>query len=168
MDETHSSLAPIITHSWAKVGQTPVLKISGKRDGISIIGGLTEDAQMLALQTKDAMNTLGFIEFLKHVLVKIPGKVVVFADNHRMHKTPLVLAFVKENEDRLALEFTPCYAPECNPIEWVWAWVKSLLAMRVIGCLKDLVELWGMALALADLQGLFMKFWGASAIAGRK
>ena len=110
------------------------------------------------------MNSLGFIEFLKHALKEVTGKLVIFADHHRMHQTPLVLEFVKLNEERLALgqiskwltvfvrpissntsrnkgvlhalvtcasghkwttfvqdalEFTPCYAPECNSIEWV-------------------------------------------------
>jgi len=164
MDETHSSLRPIITRTWAGVGCTPLVKISGKRDGVSIIGGLTEAGQIIALQTKDSMNCLGFIEFLKHALKEVTGKLVVFADNHRMHRTPLVLEFVKSNEDRLALEFTPCYAPECNPIEWVWGWVKGLLAMRCLASVGALLEFWELALMLGESQGLMAKFWGASAI----
>lgn len=164
MDETHSSLRPIITRTWSGVGCTPLVKVSGKRDGVSIIGGLTEAGQIIALQTKDSMNCLGFIEFLKHALNEVTGKLVIFADHHRMHKTPLVLEFVKNNEERLALEFTPCYAPECNPIEWVWAWVKKLLAMRCLGSVGALLEFWGKALMLGELQGLLLGFWGASAI----
>ena len=79
------------------------MKVSGKRDGVSIIGGLTETGQIIALQTKDSMNSLGFIEFLKHALKEVTGKLVIFADHHRMHRTPLILEFVKLNEERLAL-----------------------------------------------------------------
>lgn len=164
IDETHSSLRPIISRTWAGVGCTPMVKVSGKRDGVTIIGGLTEAGRIIALQTQDSMNCLGFIEFLKHALNEVTGKLVVFADNHRMHQTPLVLKFVKDNEERLALEFTPCYAPECNPIEWVWAWVKKLLAMRCLGSVGALLEFWGKALMLGELQGLLVGFWGASAI----
>ena len=76
IDETHSSLRPIISRTWAGVGCTPMVKVSGKRDGVTIIGGLTEAGRIIALQTQDSMNCLGFIEFLKHALNEVTGKLV--------------------------------------------------------------------------------------------
>jgi putative transposase len=129
------------------VRQTPTVRIPSARQGLSLIGGLLEDGRIVLLSTADRMNALGFIGFLQHVMDTVVGPVVVFADNHRMHKTAAVLEFVALHSDRLALEFTPAYAPECNPIELVWAWVKGCLAMRVV-------------------LGLFVSFWQASAIGG--
>ncbi len=165
-DEVHSSLAPIITHTWALVNQAPILKVSSSRKGITIIGGITQDGRVVAQHTQDSMNALGFIAFLTFLLRVLPNeKLVVFVDNHPMHKTPEVKAFVLEHQERLGLEYVPTYAPECNPVEWLWAWVKGKLAMRVLDCLAELKEFWGLALSAAQAFGLVQKFWGASAIA---
>ena len=166
-DEVHSSLAPIITHTWALVGQAPILKVPSSRKGMTVIGGITEDGRVIAQHTEDSMNALGFIEFLRFVLRKLPDeKIVIFVDNHRMHKTPEVTAFIEENHERLAVEYIPTYAPECNPIEWLWAWVKGKLSMRVLNSVVALKEFWGLALAAAEEFGLVKKFWANSAIAG--
>ena len=166
-DEVHSSLTPIITHTWALVRQAPILKVSNSRKGITIIGGITQDGRVVAQQTQDSMNALGFIAFLTFLLRVLPDeKLVVFVDNHPMHKTPEVKAFVLEHQERLGLEYVPTYAPECNPIEWLWAWVKGKLSMRVLDCLAELKAFWGLALSAAQEFGLVRKFWGASAIAG--
>jgi putative transposase len=144
-----------------------MLKIASSRKGITIIGGITEDGRVVAQHTQDSMNALGFIAFLTFLLRVLPDeKLVVFVDNHQMHKTPEVKAFVLEHQERLGLEYVPTYAPECNPIEWLWAWVKGKLSMRVLDCLFALKEFWGLALSAAQEFGLVKKFWGASAIAG--
>ena len=44
-------------------------------------------------------------------------------DNTGIHKTKAVTAFVS-GEARLSLQYLPPYAPESNPIELVWAYVK--------------------------------------------
>ena len=165
-DEVHSSLAPIITHTWAIVREAPILKVTGSRKGITVIGGMTEDGRFVGQQTEDSMNRFGFIEFLKCGLRKLPDeKVVLFVDNHQMHKTPEVKAFIAENSQRLVVEYLPTYAPECNPIEWLWAWVKGKLAMRVLGSIAALKDFWGLALAAAQEFGLIEIFWKNSAIA---
>jgi putative transposase len=144
-----------------------MLKIASSRKGITIIGGITEDGRVVAQHTQDSMNALGFIAFLTFLLRVLPDeKLVVFVDNHQMHKTPEVKAFVLEHQERLGLEYVPTYAPECNPVEWLWAWVKGKLSMRVLDCLFVLKEFWGLALSAAQEFGLVKKFWGASAIAG--
>jgi putative transposase len=132
-----------------------------KEDQVSLIGGLTEDGRMILLYTQDSMNGLGFVEFLRRVLEKISGKVVVYADNAKIHKSKVVTAFVQANQERLALEFIPAYAPECNPIELVWGWVKNLLAMRVLPSVQALLEFWGMAITIGVFLGLFARFFKA-------
>ena len=43
---------------------------------------------------------------------------------------------------------------------------KGKLSMRVLECLAELKDFWGLALSAAQEFGLVQKFWGASAIAG--
>ena len=55
-DEVHSSLAPIITQTWALVGQAPVLKVTSSRKGMTVIGGITQDGRVIAQHTEDSMK----------------------------------------------------------------------------------------------------------------
>ena len=59
-------------------------------------------------------------------------------DNAGIHKTKAVTAFVS-GEVRLSLQYLPPYAPELNPIELLWAYIKR----NVLGnfCARTLKEL---------------------------
>jgi putative transposase len=165
-DECHSSLQTIIGKTWAKKGETPILKVPQRRTGMSLIAAMSQAGEVICQQTQDSMNTLGFIGFLQRVLDKVEGQVVVFVDNHRMHKTQQVLDFVAGTDGKLVLEYTPTYAPECNPIEWLWSYGKGLLKMRVIHTIEELCEFWGKAIQMAQEQKLPDKFFKNSAIGG--
>jgi hypothetical protein len=49
--------------------------------------------------------------------------VVVLWDGGANHKGPEVQAFLRGNP-RLRLERLPAYAPDLNPVEAVWSWLK--------------------------------------------
>ena len=63
------------------------------------------------------------IQFFQHLLRQIQGEIVVVLDNAGIHRAKVTQAFVELHE-RLSLVFLPPYAPELNPIELVWAYVK--------------------------------------------
>ncbi|MGH9748457.1 MAG: transposase, partial [Candidatus Polarisedimenticolia bacterium] len=42
------------------------------------------------------------------------------------HKAIAVKTFVREHRHRLMLEYLPAYAPELNPDEWVWRYLKRV------------------------------------------
>jgi len=60
------------------------------------------------------------IEFLTHLLRHIPGPLTVIWDGLPSHRSRLVKEFVESTEGRLELEFLPAYAPELNPVEYLW------------------------------------------------
>lgn len=67
-------------------------------------------------------------------------------DNAGIHRSKATQAFVGLHE-RLSLVFLPPYAPELNPIELVWAYVKRTVlgnfCARSISALKSkLVTAW--------------------------
>jgi transposase len=63
------------------------------------------------------------VRFLRYLLRALVGKVIVVWDGGPNHKGPVVRAFLARNE-RLWLERLPPYAPELNPVEQVWGWLK--------------------------------------------
>jgi putative transposase len=160
-DETGSTLESSVTHTWALKGVTPTMSANGKRDHLNVIGGISWVGEIYAQATMDSMNRLGFIAFLESVLARVPGKVVMVLDNSRVHRNADVVKFVEET-DRLEVVFLPAYAPELNPIELLWAWVKRhWLANLVVLSVDELRGLWRDALwVAAHTPGLVKGFFG--------
>jgi transposase len=65
------------------------------------------------------------VEFLKHLLRHIRGKLLVIWDGLRSHRGRMVSEFVIGTRGRLELEFLPAYAPELNPVEYLWGYWKQ-------------------------------------------
>lgn len=54
----------------------------------------------------------------------IPGDILVIWDGLRSHRSRLVRDFVEETNGRIEIEFLPAYAPELNPVEFIWGHLK--------------------------------------------
>jgi len=73
----------------------------------------------LRFQEKN-FNALDAANFLRMLLCHLHGPVVILWDNGRIHRGPTIRALC-EQFPRLHVEYFPGYAPELNPIEWLWA-----------------------------------------------
>ena len=63
-------------------------------------------------------------------------------DNSRLYRNAEIVKFLEET-DRLKVVFLPAYAPELNPIELLWAWVKGhWLANLVVLSVDELRGFW--------------------------
>jgi transposase len=65
------------------------------------------------------------VEFLTHLLRHLPGKVLVIRDGLPVHRSRRVKQFVADQHGRLQLERLPAYAPELNPVEYLWGYWKQ-------------------------------------------
>lgn len=54
----------------------------------------------------------------------IPGDILVIWDGLRSHRSRMVRDFVEETKGRIEIEFLPAYAPELNPVEFIWGHLK--------------------------------------------
>lgn len=142
-------------------GQTPVLRVNPVRDKINVMGGLSWDGQVFAQVTTQKVTGEDTIAFLEYILGQEAGKIVMVLDNSRLHRNKLVSAFVA-GVDRLEVVFLPSYAPELNPIELLWGWMKGFwLGNRVVRSVVELFELWRDGLAVVTgLPGLLQGFFG--------
>jgi transposase len=130
IDETGLFLNPLVRRSWSKIGQTPVIAgDGGHRKKVSVIAGLSVSpaAQRLGLYfatEPDSFFTADkVVPFLRDLLQHLRGKVVVVWDRGGNHKGPIIRKFLSKNR-RLTLEMLPPWAPELNPVEGVWSWLK--------------------------------------------
>ena len=51
-------------------------------------------------------------------------RLLIIWDGLRAHRSRLVHDYVDSTEGAIQLAFLPAYAPELNPVEYLWAWLK--------------------------------------------
>ena len=68
-------------------------------------------------------NAAKVVEFLRDLLRHLRGRVIVVWDRGSNHRGPLIREFLARNK-RLTVEYLPGYAPDLNPVEAVWGWLK--------------------------------------------
>jgi hypothetical protein len=124
-------MAPLVRRTIAPRGQTPELvQKSGTREKVSVASALwvSPGRDRLGLFSRTLAN--GYFDnwhsalFLEALLKELPGPVVVVWDGGSMHKGDPIRALEGTFADRLMLERLPPYAPELNPVEYVWSWLK--------------------------------------------
>ena len=54
----------------------------------------------------------------------LPEKLLIIWDGLKSHRSVMVRDFVREQNGRLWVEFLPAYAPELNPVEYLWGYWK--------------------------------------------
>ncbi len=130
IDESGFLLNPVVRRTWARQGQTPVLPSWGRhRDKVSVIAALSVASQRRRLglffhpDARHYLDAQAVADFLRHLLRHLRDEVIVVWDGGSNHKGPLVRA-VCADFPRLHLERLPAYAPDLNPVEFVWSHLK--------------------------------------------
>lgn len=110
--------------TWGAVGQTPVVRGTGKRVSLNMISSVSSRGKLHFSFVSGNINAQTFIEYLKKLLHDVAGPIFLIVDGHSAHKANLTQAFVASTGGRLELFFLPPYSPELNPDEWVWKNIK--------------------------------------------
>ncbi len=79
------------------------------------------------------------IEFLQHLLRYIKGDILLIWDRLPAHRSRPTQQFIADQKGRLEVEYLPPYAPELNPVEYIWAHCKHHELPNV--CAKNLWDL---------------------------
>ena len=125
VDEAGVYLLPMLVRTYAPVGQTPVLRVPLTHDHLSVIGGITPDGRIYMQMQESAYRAEDVVAFLRVLLRKISGKLLVIWDGSPIHRAKAIKAFLAAGAaKRLHLERLPSYAPELNPQEGVWNLLK--------------------------------------------
>lgn len=124
--------------TWAPIGQTPVLEFSFNWQKLSAIAGLTSRSFCFRLHG-GAVRTAQVIAFLGQLRRFLPGKLLIIWDRAQIHRSLRVRHYMETHRKRLAMTYLPAYAPELNPVEYLWAyWKEHELANF---CPKDIWQL---------------------------
>jgi transposase len=117
--------------SWAPIGQTPVIKRTGKRFRVNMISAISNQGRLRFRLFTGSFTGAVFIDFLRRLLRDCGGrKVHLIVDGHPVHRAKLVSAWVGRHAERIELHFLPGYSPELNPVELLNHDVKANAAGR--------------------------------------
>jgi transposase len=127
VDEAGFYLLPMAVRTWAPRGQTPVLRVPLTRDHLSAISGITFDGRLFMQVRPASYDAAAVVGFLRVLLRKISGNLVVIWDGSPIHRGHEIKDFLKRGAaKRLHLEQLPGYAPDLNPDEGIWNYLKRV------------------------------------------
>lgn len=129
-DESGLDSRCVYGRTWGRKGETPVVRVSNAKYRFSMLAAIGADGSLHYRLHEGSVTGAVFLKFLEQVTREREGKVIVVADNVSIHKSKLVMGWMAEHEAECEIEFQPTYAPEVNPVELLWAWVKREASQR--------------------------------------
>lgn len=114
-----------MVRTYAPCGQTPILKEFLSYDHLSLIGAVTPQGRLFLKVYEHSITSKEVIAFLGQLQRIIPGLLLVIWDGIPTHRSKKIKAYLAAGAaKRIHLEQLPGYAPELNPTEWVWSYLK--------------------------------------------
>jgi hypothetical protein len=101
-------LLPMAVRTYAPRGQTPVLHVKVTRDHLCAIGGITQKGRIFMQLQEQAYCAEDVVRFLRLLLRKVSGNLLVIWDGSPIHRSELIKKFLASREgQRLHLERLP-------------------------------------------------------------
>jgi transposase len=116
-----------------------VLRWPYTRDHVSVMSGLTMDGRLYTLVRDAALDSLDSVLFLRHLVPHVSARLLVIWDGSPMHKGEVRTCLADGGAKQIHVEQLPPYAPDLNPGEGVWQYLKQV-EMRNL-CCRNLVHL---------------------------
>jgi transposase len=144
LDESGFMLIPTVRRTWAPRGQTPLVRHRYQHDRISAISAVSVSprTQRCGLYAHFHLDNITHVEvaiFLRLLLRHLKGHIILLWDGGPIHRGPDVRS-VLARHPRLHVERFPAYAPEINPDELVWQYLKTQLANAGVDTVDDLMD----------------------------
>lgn len=123
-------MAPLVRRTWARRGSTPILyQRTRLHQKVSIIAAICVNQSTdrihlyFRLHPDENIKADSVISFLRHLLRQLDGPVILIWDRLMAHRAQKVKRFI-DKRPQLQSFFLPAYAPELNPAENVWGYLK--------------------------------------------
>jgi transposase len=116
-----------LSYTWARRGQQPTVKTSGKRTAYKVFGFIEYFTGALFYQGHTGkFNSASYQDFIIGVLARTKKHLFILQDGAKYHTSKAMKEFFAIHADRITLYQLPCYSPDFNPIEYLWRNVKKL------------------------------------------
>ena len=124
-------MAPLVRRTWAPRGTTPILLQRGRSHcKVSAIAAIvvSPHARRVNLYFRFHSNTSIYARlvkaFLQQLSNQIPKRFIIVWDRLNTHRARIVAQWIS-SQKHVSQNFFPPYAPELNPVEYVWGNVKT-------------------------------------------
>jgi transposase len=124
-DEAGFQSDPVLGRTYGLKGHTPVVTTSGQRQSLNVISAVNARGEFWAVTYTGKLNAESFVVFLQNFMESQTGKIFLVVDGHPAHKANLLKTYLQSLHGRLELHFLPPYAPDLNPDEFVWSYMKN-------------------------------------------
>ncbi len=135
IDEVGLYLLPGVVKTYAPRAHAPILHEWQTRDHLSVMGALSTEGRVWSLVRQTSLTGLETIEFLLHLLRLAGPRLWIVWDHSPIHRRAEVGEFLAEPVARqVRMAWLPPYAPELNPVEYLWQHVKHV-ELRKVACM---------------------------------
>ena len=131
LDESGFLMAPVVRRTWAPIGQTPYLfQRTRYHHKVSAIAALSLAPRRrrvglyFALYPDPNRPADLIIRFLRHLRRQLQCPIVLVWDRLGAHRGAAMRRFLARARS-FHSEFLPPYCPELDPVELVWAYLKT-------------------------------------------
>jgi transposase len=114
-----------VGRTYGKVGNTPVIKVSGQRFTCQMISTVSNRGTLRFMIFDGKFNADVCISFLKRLIKGMTRKIFLILDGHPVHKSKKVKSWIAANKTKISLFLLPAYSPELNPDELLNQDVKT-------------------------------------------
>jgi transposase len=111
--------------SYAPKGKTPTIPGTGQRFGCNVVSALTNRGHLSFMVFQKGFTAMVFLRFVQRLVKHTNRKVFLIVDNHPVHRSKTVNAWLEKHEAKIRLFFLPGYSPDLNPDEMVNQDVKT-------------------------------------------
>jgi transposase len=124
--------------TWAPKGCTPVIQFHFNWKHVSAIAAVTRTNFMFRLHD-GAIKSAQVVEFLKALRAQFNRRLLIVWDGAAQHKSRIVREYLDATQGAVQMALLPPYAPDLNPVEYLWAWLKRHALANF--CPADITEL---------------------------
>jgi transposase len=118
-DETGIQTDAYRVRGFAPQGKTPVVRLSAKKNSVSMISAITNQGQVRFMLYRESMTSQLLIKFMRRLVKDTDRKVFLILDNLRSHHGKKVKKWLEAHHEEIAVFYLPSYAPELNPDEYL-------------------------------------------------
>lgn len=123
-DEASFRQDSTLYRTWSRVGQQPLVPVTGARQSAKIFGCVEVYDATFVYGSDEVFNGRTYVDFLDGKMAPCfyrPGrKVIYIQDNASYHKEQEVQEWFQANQRWLEVQPLPAYSPEFNAAEPLW------------------------------------------------
>lgn len=154
-DETHLETNPHLARTWHRKGKQPTLPGVGINRRVTVFGSVEALGRARIELVRAAQDTAGFLRYLDLLEAhhqSVQREIYLVLDNGSAHTSRLSAHALRARELWLHVIWLAKYAPQLNPKEREWRYLKRDARSHLAATLRDFVD--GILCGLRHLGGI--------------